>query len=220
MVMQEEAKQLLCKGGCNVVYEMGIGSLREGSGCNEFERVFSELAVPPPSYTNILHSGVAEVVGILGPSGSGKTLLLNLLTFNSSGSSRQRLWGSMTLDKAPIESVSHFMAHCSFVPNEVLNFPTLKCRDVFWYAAKAVSPENVDARVDSLIAMLGLEGCAGTVVGGYLGIRGLSGGQLKRLSIGLALLKPTTRVLFLDEPTSGRNSSTSRPAVPQRADQR
>lgn len=60
------------------------------------------------------------------------------------------------------------------------------------------------ARVDEVLSTLGLEACANTVIGGPLQ-RGISGGQLKRTNIGLALItKPS--VIFLDEPTSGLDS--------------
>lgn len=52
--------------------------------------------------------------------------------------------------------------------------------------------------------MLDLESCRKTVIGGPLQ-RGISGGQAKRVNIGLALLQRPP-VLFLDEPTSGLDS--------------
>jgi ABC-type multidrug transport system ATPase subunit len=62
------------------------------------------------------------------------------------------------------------------------------------------SPE-LDQRIDKLISQLGLAEQATTVVGDLFW-KGLSGGQKRRLSIGLeALTDPWN--FFLDEPTSG-----------------
>ena len=54
---------------------------------------------------------------------------------------------------------------------------------------------------------MGLENCADTLIGGGL-IKGISGGERKRTSIGVELLT-NPKILFLDEPTTGLDSNTS-----------
>lgn len=56
-------------------------------------------------------------------------------------------------------------------------------------------------KVESLLKDLGLEECANTMIGDAL-IRGLSGGERKRTSIGVELLTNPS-LIFLDEPTTG-----------------
>jgi len=62
-------------------------------------------------------------------------------------------------------------------------------------------------RVNRLIKELGLTRCKNTKVGNSL-IRGISGGERKRTSIGVELLTNPS-MLFLDEPTTGLDSSTA-----------
>ena len=63
------------------------------------------------------------------------------------------------------------------------------------------------SRVHRLIKELGLTRCKNTKVGNSL-IRGVSGGERKRTSIGVELLTNPS-LLFLDEPTTGLDSSTA-----------
>eukprot|EP00957_Ditylum_brightwellii_P118158 9011567-Ditylum_brightwellii.AAC.1 len=72
---------------------------------------------------------------------------------------------------------------------------------------KQTTPEEREERVEEVIKMLGLGSCRDTVIGSAL-VRGISGGQAKRVNIGLALVT-RPKVLFLDEPTSGLDSRTA-----------
>jgi ABC-type multidrug transport system ATPase subunit len=72
---------------------------------------------------------------------------------------------------------------------------------------KGISDEQKKKKVEFLLSDLGLNNCADTFVGGSL-IRGVSGGERKRTSIGVELLTNPS-LIFLDEPTTGLDSSTA-----------
>lgn len=64
--------------------------------------------------------------------------------------------------------------------------------------------EAIAAKVDKLLEELGLTECSNVMIGGPL-IKGISGGQRKRTSVGVELITDPG-LLFLDEPTSGLDS--------------
>ncbi|GMI91871.1 pleiotropic drug resistance 12, ATP-binding cassette G40, PLEIOTROPIC DRUG RESISTANCE 12 [Hibiscus trionum] len=78
--------------------------------------------------------------------------------------------------------------------------------DVFM---KAISTEGQETNVitDYVLKILGLDVCADTLVGNEM-LRGISGGQKKRLTTGEMLVGPA-RALFMDEISTGLDSSTT-----------
>ncbi|XP_028064174.1 pleiotropic drug resistance protein 1-like [Camellia sinensis] len=74
---------------------------------------------------------------------------------------------------------------------------------------KAIATEGQEASVvtDYILKVLGLEGCADTMVGDGM-IRGISGGQRKRVTTGEMLVGPA-KALFMDEISTGLDSSTT-----------
>jgi ABC-type multidrug transport system ATPase subunit len=83
---------------------------------------------------------------------------------------------------------------------------TLTVRETIGYSALLRLPDKMpreDKRVlvEGTIAEMGLQDCADTVIGNWH-LRGVSGGEKRRVSIALELLM-RPRLLFLDEPTSG-----------------
>jgi ABC-type multidrug transport system ATPase subunit len=83
---------------------------------------------------------------------------------------------------------------------------TLTVRETVSYSAhlrlsNETSPAEKKAIVESTIVEMGLQDCADTPIGNWH-IRGLSGGEKRRVSIAVEILT-RPRMLFLDEPTSG-----------------
>ncbi|KAF5931302.1 hypothetical protein HYC85_032175 [Camellia sinensis] len=89
---------------------------------------------------------------------------------------------------------------------------TLTVRETITYSAylrlpTAMSKEEVHGIVEATIIEMGLQDCADRLIGNWH-LRGVSGGEMKRVSIGLEILT-RPRLLFLDEPTSGLDSASA-----------
>ncbi|EEF48303.1 ATP-binding cassette transporter, putative [Ricinus communis] len=78
--------------------------------------------------------------------------------------------------------------------------------DIFMKAA-ALEGQEANLMTDYILKILGLEVCADTMVGDEM-IRGISGGQKKRVTTGEMLVGPA-RALFMDEISTGLDSSTT-----------
>ncbi|KAJ4718269.1 Pleiotropic drug resistance ABC transporter [Melia azedarach] len=78
--------------------------------------------------------------------------------------------------------------------------------DVFMKAT-AIEGQEASVNTDYILKVLGLEVCADTLVGDEM-IRGISGGQKKRVTTGEMLVGPA-KALFMDEISTGLDSSTT-----------
>ena len=89
---------------------------------------------------------------------------------------------------------------------------TLTVRETINYSANlrlpsSMSKEQVMDVVEGTIQQMGLSDCADRLIGNWH-LRGISGGEKKRLSIALEILTHP-RLLFLDEPTTGLDSASA-----------
>ncbi|XP_042479099.1 ABC transporter G family member 22-like isoform X2 [Macadamia integrifolia] len=150
-----------------------------------------------------------EVLALMGPSGGGKTTLLNVL----SGRVRNHnASGSITYNNQPFSK--SLKQRICFVLQDDIVFPHLTVKETLTYSAllrlpSTLTKEQKEGRVMNVIGELGLESyrCQNTIIGGAF-VRGISGGERKRVCIGNEiLLNPS--LLFLDEPTSGLDSTTA-----------
>jgi len=141
-----------------------------------------------------------EIMAIMGPSGAGKTSLLNCATLNNP--KRSIMAGKVTLNGQTLTS-DLFREHCYIVYQKDFLAPKLTCRETLMYSAINCIKDSkrIDIHVDELISNLGLECCQHTYVGDEF-TQGLSGGEKRRLSVCIGLVK-MPKILFLDEPTSG-----------------
>lgn len=104
--------------------------------------------------------------------------------------------------------------HAPFLTvKETLAFADASCNSALPRDASTPALAAAAARVERIIAILGLKECENTIVGDNQ-VRGISGGQKKRVTIGEALLSGA-RILALDEITNGTCMGASqRPLSP------
>jgi ABC transport system ATP-binding/permease protein len=148
-----------------------------------------------------------RLIGLMGASGSGKSTLLNVLNGNEVPYEGKVLINGIDIhkDKKSIEGV------IGYVPQDDLLMDDLTVYQNLYYAAKLCfsnsTEEEIHALVIKTINNLGLIETKDLKVGSPLE-KTISGGQRKRLNIGLELLREPS-VLFVDEPTSGLSSRDS-----------
>ena len=148
-----------------------------------------------------------RLIGLMGASGSGKSTLLNVLNGNESPTTGSvRINGiDIHVNKDQIEGV------IGYVPQDDLLMEDLTVFQNLYYAAKLCFKDNSDEQnkklVEDTLESLGLTETSDLKVGSPLD-KTISGGQRKRLNIGLELLREPS-VLYVDEPTSGLSSRDS-----------
>jgi ABC-2 type transport system ATP-binding protein len=142
-----------------------------------------------------------EVFGMLGPNGAGKTTmvrLINGLLAPSSGTVR-----ALGLD--PVKQGDTVRAQTGVLTETPSLYERLSARDNLLLFGKlyGVPKAKLNARVDAILADLGLAARAKDKAGGY------SKGMKQRLAIARALLHEP-QILFLDEPTAGLDPEAAR----------
>jgi ABC transport system ATP-binding/permease protein len=144
-----------------------------------------------------------ELIGLLGPSGAGKTTLMNALNGFVKPTSGQVDYNGADLYR----NLSRLKSTIGFVPQEDIMHKQLSVRRCLTYAAKLRLPEDlsdaeINRRVEEMLEVLKIDPQRWDNP-----VATLSGGQRKRVSIGIELL-PKPGVLFLDEPTAGLDPRT------------
>eukprot|EP00659_Diplonema_papillatum_P005837 gene5837-8939_t len=150
-----------------------------------------------------------QSLAIMGPSGAGKTTLLDILAAREK---RGVLSGCVMINGEPVcgrKLTNLYRDIVGYVSQDDTLIPSLTVFESVLYSARlrlpAGMPDRVKkAKVDDVIASLGLTQCKDTKIGGPRE-RGISGGERRRVSIAMELVA-NPRVLFLDEPTSGLDS--------------
>jgi len=149
-----------------------------------------------------------QLLALMGPSGAGKTTLLEYVNLNLKGG---EVTGSMTLNGQPFTG-EMFSSHAAFVEQYDTHWGFLTGREILTYASRLQFAQNHDTTshksIEEIMTKLGLNECANTKVGNKF-LKGISGGQKKRLSLAIALLKGPS-VLLLDEPTSGLDAASTK----------
>ncbi|GAA6021211.1 hypothetical protein JCM11491_001608 [Sporobolomyces phaffii] len=154
-----------------------------------------------------------QVSVIMGPSGAGKSSLLQMLAGRLSSGATSDFSSIGTIKLNGKEYDSSLASLVAFVEQEdTHHLPALTVRETLRYAArlrlKNSTAAQCDARAEQVLRMLGLKDCADNMVGGEL-VKGISGGEKRRLSLAVQLLSDPP-VLLADEPLSGLDAFVAR----------
>ncbi|TKY59484.1 ABC transporter G family member 11 [Spatholobus suberectus] len=148
-----------------------------------------------------------QLLAIMGPSGCGKSTLLDALAGRLSSNTRQT-------GEILINGKKQALAYgaSAYVTQDDTLLTTLTVGEAVHYSAQLQLPDTMSKkekkeRAEFTIREMGLQDAINTRIGGW-GVKGISGGQKRRVSICIEIL---TRpgLLFLDEPTSGLDSAAS-----------
>ncbi|KAI6676541.1 hypothetical protein NL676_037337 [Syzygium grande] len=149
-----------------------------------------------------------RIAAVMGPSGAGKTSFLSALAGKAVGCSTT----GVILINGKRESIHSYKKITGFVPQDDIVHGNLTVEENLWFSAKCRLPAKMPKAdkvlvVERVIESLGLQSVRDSLVG-TVEKRGISGGQRKRVNVGLEMVMEPS-LLILDEPTSGLDSASS-----------
>ncbi|KAH6764774.1 ABC transporter family protein [Perilla frutescens var. hirtella] len=149
-----------------------------------------------------------HVSAVMGPSGAGKTTFLSALLGKAAGCT---ITGSILINgkDEPMQSYKRIIG---YVPQDDIVHGNLTVEENLWFSARCRLSGDLEKAekvlvVERVIESLGLQHIRDSLVG-TVEKRGISGGQRKRVNVGLEMVMEPS-LLILDEPTSGLDSSSS-----------
>uniref|UniRef100_A0A8C2Z0Q1 ABC transporter domain-containing protein n=1 Tax=Cyclopterus lumpus TaxID=8103 RepID=A0A8C2Z0Q1_CYCLU len=155
------------------------------------------LLPPPPGLTFDIYEG--QITALLGHSGAGKSTLMNILCGicpPTSGSAS--IYGSPVQEVADGSDMKQLVGICPQF-NIIFDVLTVEEHLRIFAAIKGIRPSDIDAEVTKVLKDLDLEKIKTAQA------KNLSGGQKRKLSVGIAILGDP-KILLLDEPTAGMDS--------------
>jgi len=175
---------------------------------------FKDLNVSLKSDNRCILEGVTgefragRMAAIMGPSGAGKTTFMNALCDKA-------YYGNTTGEiqiNGEISSIAAIKQIRGFVPQDDIVHEHLTVREQLYYSAKlrnadGTTRSEINSILEDVLHVMHLLDVQHSIVGS-VEKRGISGGQRKRVNIGLELAARPT-VIFLDEPTSGLDATTA-----------
>jgi ABC-type multidrug transport system ATPase subunit len=172
---------------------------------------FNDLGLQLPNGRYVLKNVTGELnsgklTAVMGLSGCGKSTFITTLADKAYYG---KTVGEIKIN-GEVDSLSKYTKLVGFVPQDDIMFRNMTVEETIQFAAASCwnksTIEIIDI-VDKTIRALGLHEIRHSIIGDEK-VRGISGGQRKRVNIGMELVKDPS-VLFLDEPTSGLDAASS-----------
>ncbi|KAJ7318627.1 ATPase [Desmophyllum pertusum] len=147
-----------------------------------------------------------SLLAVMGSSGAGKSTLMNVLAHRNIA--QVQVTGTVEVNDHPIGIDINALS--AYIQQEDLFIGSLTVREHLIFQAalrmdKHTPKQRRRERVEEVMVELGLMKCADTVIGIPGRLRGISGGEKKRLAFASEVLTDPP-LLFADEPTSGLDS--------------
>ncbi|XP_074659151.1 protein white-like isoform X2 [Tubulanus polymorphus] len=147
-----------------------------------------------------------SLLAVMGASGAGKSTLLNVLTYRNRG--KLKVTGDVRVNGQRIGEGMTAMS--GYVQQDDLFIGTLKVREHLWFQAMLRMDHHISykkrlQRIEDVLLELGLMKCADSIIGIPGRTKGISGGEMKRLSFASEVLT-NPPLMYCDEPTSGLDS--------------
>ncbi|KAH6895532.1 hypothetical protein B0T10DRAFT_587006 [Thelonectria olida] len=191
-----------------------IESMRKATEATNFglsfgyqDLVFHPKGSPRPILQNVTGSiERGQLVAVMGGSGAGKSTFVNVLMGKTNNTG-----GLVSVNNVP-GKMKRYKKLTGYVPQDDIVLPELTVYENIVHSARVRLPRtwsesDVRSHVDSVIDCLELSHVRDSLVGS-VGKPVISGGQRKRVSIGMELAA-APMAIFLDEPTSGLDATAA-----------
>ncbi|KAI8628431.1 hypothetical protein F5Y19DRAFT_437753 [Xylariaceae sp. FL1651] len=191
-----------------------VDSMRKATDASQFglsftyaDLSFQPKGAPKPILQNVTGSiGRGSLTAVMGGSGAGKSTFVNVLMGKTTNTG-----GTVTINNIP-GKIKRYKKLIGYVPQDDIVLPELTVYENILHSARIRLPRtwvdsDIKAHVNSVIDCLELSHVRNSLVGS-IGKPVISGGQRKRVSIGMELAA-APMAIFLDEPTSGLDATSA-----------
>ena len=161
-----------------------------------------------------------EMMCVLGPSGSGKTSLVQIVAgaIKSTNSGTHSVSGCILVDGENLTPTA-FRRISGFVTQEDVFEGCLTVEETIGFKASLMlgnmNASDRKQRLEEVIASLQLQSCRSTYIGDDANpyMKGISGGEKRRLAIAIEILDSSKSILLADEATSGLDAASAQAVV-------
>ncbi|KAL0777422.1 hypothetical protein CaCOL14_006940 [Colletotrichum acutatum] len=191
-----------------------VSSMRRATDANNFGLSFSysDLSFHPKKSSKMILRNVTgsidrgTLTAVMGGSGAGKSTFVNVLMGKTKNTG-----GTVAVNSSP-DKLKRYKKVIGYVPQDDIVLPELTVYENIVHSAKIRLPQtwstaDIESHVDSVIDCLELSHVRSSLVGS-VAVPIISGGQRKRVSIGMELAS-APMAIFLDEPTSGLDATAA-----------
>ncbi|KAI1812399.1 hypothetical protein GGS20DRAFT_23536 [Poronia punctata] len=191
-----------------------VDSMRKATDATQFGLSFSYNSLsfhpkgaPRPILQNVTGSiEHGSLTAVMGGSGAGKSTFVNVLMGKTTNTG-----GVVAINNIP-GKIKRYKKLIGYVPQDDIVLPELTVYENMLHSARIRLPRtwadvDIRAHVESVVDCLELSHVRNSLVGS-VGKPVISGGQRKRVSIGMELAA-APMAIFLDEPTSGLDATSA-----------